>query len=356
MALRGAFPGQALGRSLAVIGFVAAASGSGCRAGEATAPTVVAPTAVPREAEPVTHASTPAEAEVRAIPGDFDRFDASGATFAVLVPNRDAPSEVVVFDAARLTEVGRRTIRRGAVAWTYGGKVQVVDVGKAFERIDVDSGRRDAIDPALVAPGGETGGGGSISDDGKLFTFRELAVIDLDAKRVVFTLDPPCAGGPEPVVWVQPSGHFVGGSCRGTSWASIAGARSSHVAWQYSIADAYCVSADEHVMLEGPYQPFAREWVSDFVVRDVGGGRPLRTLPLAIADASRPYAMALSADGSLAAILLDGEIALYRTRDGTKIAVRQGPPNAVGARLAFRPPTGDLFASTRGALRVVRAP
>src|SRR5204863_4161146 len=142
----------------------------------------------------------------------------SGATFAVLVPNREAPSEVVVLDAARFVEVGRRAIRRGAVAWTYGGKVQVVDAGKAFERIDGDTGRRDVIDPALVAPDGEVeaGDGGSISDDGKLFAFHALAVIDLDSKRVAFTLDPPCAGGPEPVISVTPSGRFVVGSCRGT--------------------------------------------------------------------------------------------------------------------------------------------
>lgn len=274
----------------------------------------------------------------------------------MLVPNREAPSVVVVFDAVKLTSVGKRLIRRGAVAWTYGGKVQVVAAGNVFERIDVDGDRRDVIDPSLVAPDGETGGGASISDDGRWFTYRDLAVIDLGARRVAFTLDPPCAGGPEPLVWVQPSGRFAGGVCRGTAWAFIAGATASHLPWQYSIADSYCVSGDERVMLEGPYQPFAREWVSEFVVRNVGDGRRLRALPIAISDASRPYAMALSSDGGLAAILLDGAITFYRTRDGTKAGAVEGPSNAVGTRLAFRPATNNLFVSPHGALRVVRAP
>jgi hypothetical protein len=333
--------------TLGVVALALAAGGAGCRAGEGTAPAVIAPTA------PSTQ---PTGSDLHAIPGDFDRFDANGATFAVLAPTRDAPSEVVVLDALRFTEVVRRATRRGAVAWTYGARVQMVDGGKAFERIDADTGRREAVDPALVAPDGDDGNGGSISDDGRLFTFRDLAVIDLDARRVAFTLDPPCAGGPQPVVSVLPSGRFIVGSCRGTAWASLAGAGPSHRAWQYPIADAYCVSADERVLLEGPYQPFARDWVPDFVVRDVDGGRPRRTLPAAVSDGSRPYAMALSGDGGLAAILLDGAIAFYRTRDGMKVGAREGPASPAGVRLAFRPSTSDLFVSTRGAVRVVRAP
>jgi hypothetical protein len=321
-----------------------AALAAGC-AGGGTVQAVVGP--------PVAAPQAAAAPEVRAIPGDFDRFDVSGATFSVLAPTREAPGEVVVLDAARFTEVGRRAIRHGAVAWTYGGKVQIVDVGKAFERVDVDTGRSDPIDPGLVAPDGDAGGG-AISDDGRLFTYHELAVVDLDARRVAFTFDPPCAGGPQPAVWVAPSGRFVVGFCRGTAWTSIAGAGPSHKAWQHPIADSYCVSADERVLLEGPYQPFARDWAPDFVVRSADAGNRLRTLPLALPDASRPYAMALSGDGELAAILLDGAITLYRTRDGTKVGAREGPVNAVGATLAFRPSTTDLFASTRGALRVVR--
>ncbi len=207
-----------------------------------------------------------------------------------------------------------------------------------------------------MAPDSDGGDGGSISDDGRLFTYRDLVVIDLDAKRVAFTLDPPCAGGPQPAVTVQPSGRFVVGVCRGTAWAPLAGPGPAHKPWQFAVADSICVSADERVLLEGPYQPFARDWVPDFVVRDVDRGRPLRTLPVTLPDASRPYAMALSGDGSMAAILMDGAIAFYRTRDGTKVSATEGPPNAVGARLAFRPSSRDLFASTRGAVRVVRVP
>jgi hypothetical protein len=66
--------------------------------------------------------------------------------------------------------------------------------------------------------------------------------------------------------------------------------------------------------------------------------------------------MALSGDGSLAAILIDGTIAFYRTRDGTKVGAAEGPPSATGTRLAFRPSTTDLFVSTRGRLRVVPVP
>jgi hypothetical protein len=66
--------------------------------------------------------------------------------------------------------------------------------------------------------------------------------------------------------------------------------------------------------------------------------------------------MALSGDGGLAAILLDGAIAFYRTRDGMKVGAREGPASPAGVRLAFRPSTSDLFVSTRGAVRVVRAP
>jgi hypothetical protein len=324
-----------------------AAVGAGCAGGGGAVQAVVAPPGAAPQTPQIPEAP-----EVRSIPGDFDRFDPSGATFSVLSPTREAPGEVVVLDATRFTEVGRRAVRHGAVAWTYGGKVQVVEGGKAFERIDVDTGRSDPIDPALVAPDGDPGGG-AISDDGKLFTYHDLAVIDLDARRVAFTFDPPCAGGPQPAVWVAPSGRFVVGSCRGTAWTSIAGAGPSHRAWQ-PIADSYCISADERVLLEGPYQPFARDWAPDFVVRSADTGKPRRTLPLALPDASRPYAMALSGDGELAAVLLGGAITLYGTRDGTKLGAWEGPANALGATLAFRPSTRDIYVSTRGALRVVR--
>jgi hypothetical protein len=339
------------GAWLPPLGVLAIAAASGCRTAGSPGPAVIAPP----PPVPAAVLQAPVASEVHAIPGDFDRFDAAASTFDVLVPNREAPNEIVVFDAVHFTAVGKRAIRRGAVAWTYGGKVQVVNEGRALARIDADTGRRDAIDPALVAPGGESEDRGSISDDGKLFALHDLAVIDLDEMRVAFTLDPPCAGGPEPAFWLAPNGRFVVGSCRGTSWASLVGAP-KHVAWRYRVADSFCVSADERVLFEGPYQPFAREWIGDFVLRDVASGKSVSTLPVTLPDASRPYAIALSGDGRVAAILLDGVITFYRTNDGTKLGAHAGPHDAVGTRLAFRGASAELFVATRGEVQVLPAP
>jgi hypothetical protein len=312
------------------------------------------PPALSASASAQVDAAPPPEPPSHAmLPGVFDRFDTSGRTFTVDVPTMEQPETIVTFDAATLRETKRRAIRKGAVAWSYGGSIQIIVDGKALVRVFVDDARTVPIPASLVAPNED--GGGSLSDDGRLFAYGDLTVYDLDAARAAYTFEAPCAGGPLPVAVVAPSGSFALGVCRGESFAKLTGAKTGAMTWQYSVADHHLFSIDEKVLLEGPYYPFAMDWVKSFVVRDVATGKTLRTLSPTIEGPDVPYTMALSAHGDLAAILVKGKIDFYRTSDGKKLGTQTGP-DADKTTIVFSPMTDALFMVHADKLEIITTP
>jgi hypothetical protein len=299
------------------------------------APKVVVTPAPVRANEPLDPCPLPRDTTLLPaieLPGAFTRFAADGSAMQVLAPNAEAPTEVIAIDSTTFATRSRRKLELGVVAFDFDGSVQVVKTSGSFERVNVVKGTREAVPKSLVAPDSEYSRA-SLSDDGRLFTYEELAVYDLDTRSIAFTFDAPCAGGPNPLVTLTHDGHFAIGFCRGTGLADLRDPHLTHRRWAF-IADSFELSSDERFLLEGPYYPFGMDWKPGFVVRELATGKAVK-LAMKLPTMAE-YRMTICATGAIAAVSYGNTLTFFDAKSGAKTIARELDSHP-SARLAFSP-------------------